>query len=264
MTLMGDEPELGLGDSGEHVTQLQDRLRGLKLMDSDPHGTYDAQTEAAVQQLQSNLGHSADGRVSQETWQALDRHMLDQGLHYDPYAQPGQQHWDLATPASAEEHNWQGSHGGQAVREDARWEQPDAQGVEPYWDGEKWLRYDLQSGQWQPLRDTDQKAHGAAQDEQLSADGLWRWDGNQWQPTGPVDTPAEAGEPASYSSTRAPAAETGSAVNSQRAMAAEGSPVTAGEAQSPAIPHPDHVHSAIREDERFSELIDFLHETHAQ
>lgn len=260
MTLMGDEPELGLGDSGEHVTQLQDRLRALRLMDRYPDGTYDAQTEAAVQQLQSDLGHGADGRVSQETWQALDQHMLDQGLHYNPYAQPGQQHWDLATPAAAEEHARQDNVGGHALSDATHRELPDAQGIEPYWDGEKWLSFDPQSGQWQPLSDTGQEQHGASHDEQLSADGRWRWDGNQWQPTDAVEVQPGASEPAGYSST--PAAESGSTAISDRPPGAEGSLASAGEAQSTAIPHPDNIHPAIHEDERFSELIDFLQETH--
>lgn len=134
-TLSGDEPDLELGASGEHVVQLQDRLRGVGLLDKFPDGTYDDQTETAVRQLQNSLGQTGDGKVTQETWQALDQHMLEQGLQYNPYAGPGQQHWDLAEQPVAQEA--------------ARAAQP-----EPYWDGEKWLQWDAQAGQWLPMQDT--------------------------------------------------------------------------------------------------------------
>jgi hypothetical protein len=131
-TLAGDEPDLQLGDSGEHVTQLQDRLRGLKLLDKFPDGSYDDATETAVRQLQSDLGLTADGTVGHETWEALDRHMLDQGLQYNHYAGAAQQHWDVG----------QEDENDNAV----------AQQVEPYWDGQQWLEYDPQSQQWLPMR----------------------------------------------------------------------------------------------------------------
>lgn len=103
MTLMGDEPELHLGDSGDHVAQLQDRLRGLGLLDKQPDGTYDDSTEYAVRQLQSTLGHDNDGAVGSETWPALDQYMLSQGLTYDHYSGAGNQHWDQqALPAASE------------------------------------------------------------------------------------------------------------------------------------------------------------------
>lgn len=94
-TLSGDEPELQLGDSGEHVTQLQDRLRGLGLLDAQPHGSFDGTTESAVQRFQSDRGLTVDGSVGPQTWAELDEHMLNQGLQYNHYAGAGQQHWDL-------------------------------------------------------------------------------------------------------------------------------------------------------------------------
>lgn len=95
-TLQGDEPDLALGDTGEHVIQLQDRLRGLGLLDRFPDGTFDDATETAVRQLQSEVQVTADGQVRRDTWEALDAYMLQHGLTYNPYAGAGQQHWDLA------------------------------------------------------------------------------------------------------------------------------------------------------------------------
>jgi hypothetical protein len=141
MTLMGSEPELGLGDSGEFVYQLQDRLRGLQLLDRMPDGTFDDATESAVRQFQSDVGLDNDGRMGPSTWEALDRRMLDYGLHYNPAAGPGNQQWDH--PAGA-----------------------DPAGADP--------AADPAGG----------AAGGAAEAAggQLSEDGLWRWDGSEWQP----------------------------------------------------------------------------------
>jgi hypothetical protein len=135
-TLAGDEPELQLGDSSEHVTQLQDRLRGLQLLDKFPDGSYDDATESAVRQLQSDLGLQGDGMMNTETWEALDRHMLDRGLEYNHYAGAGNQHWDTQDAAGGQE--------------------PAAQQAEPYWDGQQWLQYDAQSQEWRPMQDAAQ------------------------------------------------------------------------------------------------------------
>jgi hypothetical protein len=135
-TLAGDEPDLQLGDSSEHVTQLQDRLRGLQLLDKFPDGSYDDATQTAVRQLQSELGLHGDGNMTKETWEALDRHMLDRGLEYNHYAGAGNQPWDAADEPAGQ----------------------DAQ-PEPHWDGQQWLQYDSQSGQWVPMQEP---AHEAA------------------------------------------------------------------------------------------------------
>lgn len=134
MTLMGNEPELGLGDSGEFVYQLQDRLRGLQLLANGPDGSFDDATESAVRQFQSDVGLDNDGRVSAQTWQALDERLLGYGLHYNPAAGPGNQQWDhpagnadpAATPSTTAE-----AAGGQ-LSEDGQWR----------WDGAQWQPVD--------------------------------------------------------------------------------------------------------------------------
>jgi hypothetical protein len=147
MTLMGNEPELGLGDSGEHVTQLQDRLRGLGLLDKHPDGTYDDATQTAVRQFQSDRGLDNDGSVTQETWQALDQHMLSNGLTYNPHAGPANQHWDVEQQA----HEFE-SHEGES-------EEP-GRAYEP------------------------EPAHAASAEHEigmLSEDGHWKWNGSDWE-----------------------------------------------------------------------------------
>jgi peptidoglycan hydrolase-like protein with peptidoglycan-binding domain len=129
MTLMGSEPELGLGDSGEFVYQLQDRLRALGLLDKLPDGSFDDATESAVRQFQSDVGQGNDGRLTASTWQALDDRMLGYGLHYNPAAGPGNQHWDQpagADPAAADPAAADAA-GGQ-LSEDGHWR----------WDGAEW------------------------------------------------------------------------------------------------------------------------------
>jgi hypothetical protein len=230
MTLMGDEPELGLGDSGEHVTQLQDRLRGLGLLDKMPDGTYDDATESAVRQMQSNLGKDNDGRVTPETWQDLDQHMLTNGLTYNHYAGPGNQHWDAQNQAGADPSaDPAQAHEAHHVSEDGL----------HYWDGQAWQP--TNADQPAAAEAHHEQAHAEAAGEpadlaghngqvavgSVSPDGLWKWNGTDWE---------SAGDAAA-----APAA-------------AEEAP--------PVIPHIDNIHPAIAADERFSDFHDFLRETH--
>src|SRR3954471_9258126 len=131
MTLMGSEPELGLGDSGEFVSQLQVRVRGLQLLDRMPDGTFDDGTESAVRQFQSDVGLDNDGRTGPSTWEALDRRMLDYGLHYNPAAGPGNQQWDHpagADPAGADRAGGAAEAAGGQLSEDGLWR----------WDGSEW------------------------------------------------------------------------------------------------------------------------------
>src|SRR4051794_17257545 len=124
MVLRGDEPDLALGDSGDHVAELQDRLRALQLHDRFPDGTFDAATESAVRQLQSDVGHDNHGQVTQETWRALDDRLLQYGMAYDSSAGVGNQHWDQTS-------------GGEVVAETSIAEVDSHH----HWDGQQWLEW---------------------------------------------------------------------------------------------------------------------------
>jgi Putative peptidoglycan binding domain len=230
MALQGNEPELGLGDSGEHVTELQDRLRGMGLLQKHPDGTFDDETQQAVRDLQSQLGLDNDGTVGEHTWQALDDRMLDQGLHYNPNAGAANQHWDQERAEQAAA----GAAGAAGA---------DAQ---THWDGERWHQLDPASGQWVPMDAgpaeqfglSDGSGHnGAAEHEEIkighvTEDGHWRWNGSDWE--------------AAHEHGAASGAVGGAA----------------GAEEQPVVPHIDNIHPAIQQDERFSSFHDFLRETH--
>jgi lysozyme family protein len=109
-------------------------------------GRFAEQTEAAVQQLQTDAGLAADGRVGPQTWAALR----------DAEAAAG-----ILTAAS--------DHASMAVgdlSEDQQWR----------WDGK----------QWEPAETNAALAFAPEQvaDGHVSTDGHWRWDGSSWQPVG--------------------------------------------------------------------------------
>jgi hypothetical protein len=262
-TLAGDEPELQLGDTGEHVTQLQDRLRGLQLLNKFPDGAYDDETETAVRQLQSNLGHQGDGKVTQDTWQALDQHMVDQGLHYNPAAGAANQHWDTGMPGGADQQTQaggaeQGAH--QPAAADQGGQQP-----EPYWDGQQWLHYDSASGQWVPTQNDAAPAAASGATQGADAGGHNQtqaeagaaqqpepyWDGQQW-----LHYDSTSGQWVPMQNDAAPADAGGGHSAAQAAGAAPAAP------EPPVVPHIDNVHPGVRDDERFSSFHDFLRETH--
>ena len=64
-------PTLRRGADGEHVKQLQAKLR----MDTSAGGagTFGPKTEAAVREFQRSLGMLPDGIVGPKTWEALDK-----------------------------------------------------------------------------------------------------------------------------------------------------------------------------------------------
>jgi peptidoglycan hydrolase-like protein with peptidoglycan-binding domain len=146
------EPDVGPGDSGDTVTQLQTRLQVLGYYTGSVDGRFGAETTQAVHVLRAEVGLGEQDLVDPETWQALataeERHSI---LTADPHGTTG---GDLAsgTPVGT-------------VSEDQHWR----------WDGE----------QWQPNEEhglpTDTPG-GDAGGEHVSEDGHWRWDGNQWQP----------------------------------------------------------------------------------
>src|ERR1044071_6182477 len=103
---MSGEPDLVLGDSGEHVTLLQERLRQLGHYEGWVDGEYGSTTETAVLRFQEAAGLDQDGRVRETTWTALDQHEAASG--YD----------DSAGDTS----------GQQQLSEDGQW----------WWDGTDW------------------------------------------------------------------------------------------------------------------------------
>lgn len=61
-----------LGDTGEPVRDIQDRLAGLGLpCDPDPPGEFDQGTRQAVTGFQQSRGLGVDGIVGPDTWRAL-------------------------------------------------------------------------------------------------------------------------------------------------------------------------------------------------
>jgi hypothetical protein len=173
MTLMGDEPEIGLGDSGEHVTQLQDRLRGLQFLQEQPDGAFGDSTEQALRQFQQSQGLEADGRMSQPTWEALDRHMLDNGLQYNAYAGPGNQQWDQPDWGQQGQDPW-GQPGQPGQGQDGQgdqWGQPDQgqwgqEGQGDQWGQGQWGQGQWGQGQWGQEGQGDQWGQGDGQSAQ--------------------------------------------------------------------------------------------------
>jgi N-acetylmuramoyl-L-alanine amidase len=66
-------PAFRLGDRGEVVSDIRDRLARLDLLeDADASAEYDAAVERAVRAFQQQRGLSSDGIVGRATWRALD------------------------------------------------------------------------------------------------------------------------------------------------------------------------------------------------
>ena len=63
------------GDRGPAVAEIRAVLRsldGLPATEQDAPAEFDEQTELAVRAFQQSRGLSADGRVGEETWRALE------------------------------------------------------------------------------------------------------------------------------------------------------------------------------------------------
>lgn len=65
-------PTLRRGDSGEYVTQLQNRLISLMYLSGNADGNFGPATENAVKAFQINNRITADGIVGRNTWSALE------------------------------------------------------------------------------------------------------------------------------------------------------------------------------------------------
>jgi peptidoglycan hydrolase-like protein with peptidoglycan-binding domain len=136
------EPELASGDSGEHVTELQTRLKALGRYPDAIDGIFGPRTEAAVVDLQQDRGLAADGRVGPRTWSVLAEAEVVAGL---------------AVPTT-------GLVPG-ALSEDQQWR----------WDGDGWQpTAELAGAAAQPDE--------PPVDRQVSGDGQWVWNGSGWQP----------------------------------------------------------------------------------
>ncbi len=147
---MSFEPNIASGDSGEYVTDLQERLRQLGHYEGSVDGNYGPTTETAVQLFQEAAGLEQDGQVQETTWQALEQH----GGGYQEAAE---------TPASAADQS------GRQLSEDGHW----------WWDGTDWKAVD---GQQAAAAETTQDS--GQPEVHLSPDGQYQWDGSQWLPVG--------------------------------------------------------------------------------
>lgn len=65
-------PTLRLGNTGEAVRILQNRLSNLMYYNGEINGTFDTQTQNAVKTFQINNNLSSDGIVGRFTWSALE------------------------------------------------------------------------------------------------------------------------------------------------------------------------------------------------
>ncbi|MCC5659672.1 peptidoglycan-binding protein [Nostoc sp. XA010] len=67
----GQYPVLSQGKTGAAVTRLQQRLRQLGYLNTNPTGNFGPMTRDAVTRFQRNYRISANGIVNQQTWNAL-------------------------------------------------------------------------------------------------------------------------------------------------------------------------------------------------
>jgi len=147
---MFHETVAATGDTGEHVTTLQEHLLRLGHYMGRVDGEFGPATEEAVLRFQETSGHEQDGRVGSLTWEALER---QEPVWSEPVAEE---------PAAVQ---WS---------EDGRY----------WWDGTEWQATDaaaepVAEAVAEPVNETV----ADSSDRLLSEDGLWQWDGSEWQPT---------------------------------------------------------------------------------
>ena len=70
---MGEENKIWqLGDTGEQVTWIQQRLKDLEYLDREPNGVFDEETEAALMAFQRNNGLLRTGMADSVTMKVLE------------------------------------------------------------------------------------------------------------------------------------------------------------------------------------------------
>jgi outer membrane protein OmpA-like peptidoglycan-associated protein len=147
---MSNEPIVVLGDSGEYVTLLQERLQLLGYYEGFVDGQYESSTEVAVQRFQEAAGLEQNGQAEESTWAALEQ--------YEAY-NTGDDAADSAEDPADE----------RQLSEDGNW----------WWDGTDWQAVDDASAD---AADPDADQAHLQVAFQLSPDGQWQWDGGQWLP----------------------------------------------------------------------------------
>lgn len=139
---MSFEPNIASGDSGDsgdYVTDLQERLRQLGYYEGSVDGSYGQTTETAVQRFQEATGLEQDGQVQDTTWQALEQHEAQHGGGYEEPA--------AEAPATAADQS------GRQLSEDGQW----------WWDGTDWKAVDgAQAADAGMIQDSGQPAASGA------------------------------------------------------------------------------------------------------
>jgi hypothetical protein len=127
------EPELGFGDFGEWVTQLQARLQALGHYDGSLDGDYGEHTRTAVEKFQLDSAIEASGAVDAGTWRALGDAERAAAPGTDPHWSWDGDHWQRVdgTPA-VEAVSTADALGG------APSQQPFTAEGEWVWDGQQW------------------------------------------------------------------------------------------------------------------------------
>ncbi len=66
-------PTLSLGSTGSYVTDLQTKLKSLLYFNGTINGNFDLETETAVKRFQINNDLTANGKVGEQTWSAINK-----------------------------------------------------------------------------------------------------------------------------------------------------------------------------------------------
>ena len=235
----GMQPELlQQGESGEWVTHLQERLKGLGYYDGAVDGEFSEKTQAGVLQLQEATGQERDGKMLQATWQALQQHEQQRGGPSMAHSQSQPSAERQVSPDGM--HEWDGQnwitrqHHAEAQSTAERQVSPD--GLHE-WDGQNWV----------PRQQHAEASQNSQR--QRSPDGHYEWDGNNWVSVHGAQPAAEHGRAAGTA-------------RPQEHAAAQTATETPGAAKPAAEPagavKPLNIHPAITQDEKFADFVEFL------